>query len=156
MRRLVIAVIAIGAVGLPVTAAGVVTSSALHVAAAPTALSYSLTGSAVGGVKTASFQDPVTFLFTEKDTGTVSASEDLVLQSLTNGSVVSVSCVSAGSIFNPDGNNCEPGFLHNGQSTSSVINTRVTGSSGTMSITVCVFNEGNGHTGPCKRISVTI
>jgi plastocyanin len=153
MRRLVLAVGAIGAIGVSAVLAAVVSSAAAQTSAAQASVSFSISGSVAGGVKAASPGDQVTFVFMEKNTGTVSVPEDLVLQSLSNATVENWSCVVRGSIFNPDTPNCEPGFLAPGQSSSLVLSVTVTGTP-TVAAKVCLLNETSGAAGPCKTLSV--
>jgi len=155
MRRISLKLMAMVGLALPAGAAAVAVSAAGP--ATPATVSFSLSASAAGLVKSDLNQDPLTFVFTEKNTGSTAASEDLVLESLTNGSIVSVVCVLPnGAMFNPDGVDCEPGQLHTGQTSSSIINADVTGSSGSISAKVCLLNEGTGKTGACKTVSIPI
>jgi hypothetical protein len=153
MRRLVLAVGAIGAIGVSGVLAAAVSAAAAQPSVVPATVSFSISGSVAGGVKAASPGDQVTFVFNEKNTGTVSTSEDLVLESLSNASVENLSCVGNGAIFNPDGNFCEPGFLAPGKSATSVLSVSITGTP-TVAVKVCLVNEVNGATGPCKTLSI--
>jgi hypothetical protein len=126
-------------------------------AAAPviTAHGFALNGSVAGGVRSAEIGQPLTFVFTEKNVGATSQTEDLVLESITNAGVNSVGCVlPGGTQINPDGQDCEPGFLSHGQVASSVINATVSGTSGTVAARLCLSNEGTGVVGPCMTLTV--
>jgi hypothetical protein len=154
MRRLVLAVGAIGAIGVCAVLAAAVSAAAAQPSVIPATVSFSISGSVAGGVKTSSVSGQVTFVFKEKNTGTVSEPEDLVLESLTNARVQNLTCVtSGGGTFNPDGTACEPGFQTPGQSSSSVLSVTVTGTP-TVAAKVCLFNENTAAVGPCKTISV--
>lgn len=154
MRRLVLAVGALGAIGVSALLAAAVSAAASQPSVIPATVSFSISGSVAGGVKTSSISGQVTFVFKEKNTGTVSEPEDLVLETLTNASVQNLTCVtSGGATFNPDGTACEPGFLAPGQSSSSVLSVSITGSP-TVAAKVCLFNENTGVRGPCKTLSV--
>jgi hypothetical protein len=147
----------IGAIGASAVLAAVVSAATAQPSVVPATVSFSLSGSVAGKVKTASTPDQVTFVFTEKNTGTTSTPEDLVLQlPPSNGSVENQSCVLPnGSIINPDGNFCEPGFVAPGQSASAVVSLTVTGTGlRTVSTKVCLQNETSGAIGPCKTLSV--
>jgi hypothetical protein len=155
MRRLMLAVGAIGAIGVSAVLAAAV--SAAQTSVVPATVSFSLSGSVAGKVKTASTPDQVTLVFTEKNTGTTSTPEDLVLQRPpSNGTVENQSCVLAnGSMINTDGYFCEPGFVAPGQSASTVVSLTVSGSGPrTVSAKVCLQNETSGAIGPCKTLSV--
>ncbi len=157
MRRFIL-VLTMGIVaGLAFAGTTLVTSAAPQ-SPGITANGFSLTGSTAGGVKLAAYGDPLTFVFTEVNVGSGSPSEDLVLESLTNASVVSISCVvgTNHALINPDGNFCEPGPVSHGQKASSVINASITGASGSVTARVCLMNEGTGVVGPCTNVSVTI
>jgi hypothetical protein len=148
----------VGVAGLlltTVTSASAAPSGATASTAGPT---FSLRGTAVGGIKTIQTGQTLTFLFTETNKGPGSAPEDLVLTTVTNTTVVGLTCVlSNGFAINPDGFFCEPGILSPGQSASSVITTNVTGGSGgVVSARLCLDNENTGVTGPCKTVSVKI
>jgi hypothetical protein len=150
MRRIILA---LGA-GAAIIVSFVMANGA---AAAPviTAHGFSLNGSVAGGVKSAEFGQPLTFIFTEKNVGTTAQSEDLVLESISNASVVSVGCVlPGGAQINPDAQDCEPGFLSHGKVASSVINATVSGSTGTVAARLCLSNEGTGVVGPCMTLTV--
>jgi plastocyanin len=149
MRRLVLIAGAMAVTGATAVLAIVDSAAAVQ----PNVVSFSVSGSVAGGIKTASPGDQVTFVFTEKNTGTVSEPEDLVLESLTNASVENQICVVGGATFNPDGTSCEPGFLAPGKSSSAVISVTITGTP-TVAARVCLFNENTGATGPCKTLSI--
>jgi hypothetical protein len=120
---------------------------------------FVLQGSAVGGINTIQTGQTLTFLFTETNKGSVSAPEDLVLESVTNASVTGgpLCVLPNGSAINSDGFFCEPGRVSPGQSASSVITTNVTGGSGgSVSARLCLENENTGVVGPCKTVSVKI
>lgn len=156
MRRFVLVVSMASVAGLAFAGATVVTSAAPQLPGI-TAHGFSLTGSTAGGVRSAQSGDPLTFVFSEVNVGSGSPSEDLVLESLTNASIVSISCVLPSHfLINPDGNSCEPGLLSNGQKASSVINATITGRSGSVTARVCLQNEATGVVGPCQNISVSI
>ena len=151
MRRIVLAL----AAGAALIVSFALATSGTSAAPAPSAHGYSITGSVAGGVTSAEFDQPLTFVFTEKNTGSTAQSVDLVLESLTHASLASIGCVQPGGAeFNPDGNDCEPGFLNHGQSASAVFNATVTGSSGNVTARVCLSNEGTGTVGPCQTLTV--
>jgi hypothetical protein len=131
-------------------------SAAPSPAAGPT---FVLTGQAVGGVKMIQTGQTLTFVFKETNTGSVSAPEDLVLESVTNANVTGgpLCVLPNGFAINPDGFFCEPGQVSPGQSASSVITTNVTGGSGaSVSARLCLDNENTGVVGPCKKVTVKI
>jgi len=139
-----------------VIATSAAVSSAAAQSQAPATRSFSVHGSVAGGVKTDT-DNLLTFVFTEKNTGSVSGEEFLVLKSVTKASIVAYSCVLPnGHSINSDGDNCEPGFIKPGQVASSVLDLRVTATSGYVSAETCLENGTNGHTGPCKTLSVQI
>jgi hypothetical protein len=153
MRRTVLALLASAAVivGFVVASRGTVA------APAPSAHGFTLTGSVAGGVKKAQNDQPLSFVFSEKNTGSTSQSEDLVLESLTHASLQSVGCVLPnGFQINPDGPGCEPGFLTHSQVASVVFNATITGTSGSVAARVCLNNEGTGVVGPCQTLTVPI
>jgi hypothetical protein len=151
MRRIVLAL----AAGAAIILSFALATSGTSAAPAPSAHGFTITGSVAGGVKAAEFGQPLTFVFSEKNTGSTAQSEDLVLESLTHASLVSIGCVqSGGAEFNPDGNDCEPGFLSHGQSASAVFNATITGTSGNATARVCLSNEGTGTVGPCQTLTV--
>jgi hypothetical protein len=152
-RRLVVALGAAGGAAL-LMAVMAVGSSAADTAAAR----FTLSGTAVGGVKVIQTGQTLTFAFTETNRGSASAPEDLVLTHLSNATVVAITCVLPnGFAINPDGSSCEPGFIQPGESASSVITTTVTGSSGQrVSATLCLVNENTGVEAPCKTVRVAI
>lgn len=119
---------------------------------------FSLTGGAVGGVRVIQTGQTLTFAFTEKNTGSAPAPEDLVVTKTRHVKVTAVTCVLPGGFaINPDGFFCEPGELASGQSASTVITTRVTGLSGQRaSVTLCLMNENTGVSAPCRTTSVPI
>jgi hypothetical protein len=145
----------VGAAGLvlaTVTGASAAPSGATSATTGPT---FSLRGTAVGGIKIIQTDLTLTFLFRETNKGPGSAPEDLVLTKVTNATVIGLTCVLPnGFAINPDGFFCEPGFLSPGQSSSSVITTNVTGGSGSVaSARLCLDNENTGVMGPCKTVS---
>jgi hypothetical protein len=151
MRRIVLALAASAAIILSFALA----TSGTSAAPAPSAHGFTITGSVAGGVTSAEFGQPLTFVYSEKNTGSTAQSEDLVLESLTHASLVSIGCVPPGGAeINPDGNDCEPGFLSHGQSASAVFNATITGTSGTVAARVCLSNEGTGIVGPCQTLTV--
>jgi hypothetical protein len=150
MRRIILALGASAAIII-----SFVMANAAAAAPVVTAHGFSLNGSVAGGVTSAESGQPLTFVFTEKNVGTTAQSEDLVLESITNAGVVSVGCVlPGGAQINPDGQDCEPGFLSHGKVASSVINATVTGSTGTVAARLCLTNEGTGVVGPCTTLTV--
>lgn len=151
MRRIILALSATAIVGL--LTVGIAAESS-----ASTAHGFSLTGSAVGALMTGQSSEPATFLFTEKNVGTVTVPEDLVLESLSNASVASQYCVlPTGFGILSDGTACEPGSIKPGQKASSVLNVTITGSSGSsVAAKVCLANENNGVIGPCLTVSIKI
>ncbi len=151
MRRIILALSASAAVILSFALA----TAASSAAPAPSAHGFTLTGNVAGGVKSAEFGQPLTLVFSEKNTGTTSQSVDLVLESLSHATLASIGCVQPnGAEFNPDGNDCEPGFLNHGQTASSVFNATITGTSGNVAARVCLSNEGTGVVGPCETLTV--
>lgn len=142
--------------------AGLLISAETGAAAAPSpaaGLTFVVTGVAVGGVKTVQTSQTLTFAFKETNKGSVSAPEDLALQSVTNASVVGgpLCVLPNGFAIFPDGTFCEPGQVAPGQSASSVITTNVTGGSGaSVSARLCLDNENTGVVGPCKKVTVKI
>ncbi|HUZ70987.1 MAG TPA: hypothetical protein VMU65_14865 [Candidatus Saccharimonadales bacterium] len=151
MRRTVLALAAGAAIVLSFALATRGTSAA----PAPSAHGFIVTGSVAGGVTSAESGQPLTFAFSEKSTGSTPQSEDLVLESLTHASLVSIGCVEPnGSQINADGNACEPGFLSHGQSASAVYNATITGTSGNVAARLCLSNEGTGVVGPCVTLTV--
>jgi uncharacterized repeat protein (TIGR01451 family) len=126
---------------------------------AAAASSFVLHGSAVGRVKVIQIGQTLTFAFTETNTGSGTANEDLVLEKVSDANVTGVPlCVVAdGSAINPDGSRCEPGAVAPGQSASFVITTNVTGPSGqAASVRLCLQNEATEAIGPCRTVSVKI
>jgi hypothetical protein len=156
MRRFVLVVSVASAAALAFAGATVVTSAAPQLPGS-TAHGFSLTGSTAGGVRSAQSGDPLTFVFSEVNVGSGSpSSEDLVLESLTNASIVSISCVLPSHfLISPDGNNCEPSLLSNGQKASSVINATITAGSRSVTARVCLVSA-TGVVGPCQSMSVSI
>jgi hypothetical protein len=156
MRRFVLVVSMASVAGLAFAGATIVTSAAPQLPGI-TAHGFSLTGSTAGGVSSAQDGDPLTFVFSEVNVGSGSpSSEDLVLESLTNASIVSISCVLPSRfLIGPDGNNCEPVLSH-GQRASSVINAAITARPGSVTARVCLINEATRVVGPCQSISVSI
>jgi hypothetical protein len=151
MRRSILAAAASSAVVVAFITATAATSAAPVI----TAHGFALNGSIAGGVKSAESGQPLTFVFTEKNVGTTAQSEDLVVESLTNASLVSIGCVlPGGAEINPDGQNCEPGFIGHGKVAASVVSATVTGSSGSATARVCLDNEGSGVVGPCLTLTV--
>ncbi|MGA7988542.1 MAG: hypothetical protein WCB51_09115 [Candidatus Dormiibacterota bacterium] len=151
MRRIVLAL----AAGAAVIVSFALATHGTSAAPAPSAHGFTMTGSVAGGVKSAEFGQPLTFIYTEKNTGSTAQSEDLVLESLTHASLVSIGCVQGGGAqFNPDGQDCEPGFLSRGRSASAVFNATITGTSGNVTARVCLSNEGTGVVGPCQTLTV--
>jgi hypothetical protein len=132
-----------GLVLATVTGASAAPSGATSATTGPT---FSLRGTAVGGIKIIQTDQTLTFLFRETNKGPGSAPEDLVLTKVTNATVIGLTCVLPnGFAINPDGFFCEPGFLSPGQSSSSVITTNVTGGSGSVaSARLCLDNENTG------------
>ena len=61
-----------------------------------------------------------------------------------------------GAQINPDGQDCEPGFLTHGQVASSVFNATITGQPGSVAARVCLSNEGTGVVGPCQTLTVQL
>src|SRR5260370_30261157 len=85
MHRLVLAVGAIGAIGVSAVLATVVSAAAAQPSAVPAKVSFSLSGSVAGGVKSAQVNNQVTFVFKENNTGDCSAMPPfLILASLAN------------------------------------------------------------------------
>jgi hypothetical protein len=153
MRRIIFSLSAIIAMVLPL----VVTSLNSTAPSASAAHGVALSGSVVGRVASAESGQPVTFVFTEQNTGSSPQSIDLVVESLSHASVVSIGCVLAnGNEINPDGSDCEPGSLSHGQTASIVLGTSVTSNSGPLTTRVCVSNEGTGVSGPCKTLTVHV
>jgi hypothetical protein len=153
MRR---TILALGA-GAAIVVSFVMVNAATSAAPPITAHGFALHGSVAGGVTTAETSQPLTFVFTEKNVGTTAKTEDLVLESLSNASVVSIGCVLAGGVqINPDGYYCEPGSVHPNQVASSVVNTMTGSSTGTVAARLCLSNEANGVVGPCQTVTVNI
>lgn len=153
MRRTVIALLASAAV----IVGFVLASRGTAAAPDPSAHGFTLTGSVAGGVKTAQQDQPLSFVFAEKNTGSTSESEDLVLESLTHARLVGIGCVlTSGFQINPDGQSCEPGFIAHGQTASVVFDTTITGTSGSVVARVCLNNEGTGVVGPCETLTVPL
>lgn len=153
MRRIILA---LGA-SVVVVVSFVMVNAATSAAPPITAHGFALQGSVAGGITSSQTSEPLTFVFTEKNVGTIAQSEDLVLESLSNASIVSIGCkVPGGFEINPDGQDCEPGFVHPNQVAASVINATVTASTGTVSARLCLSNEGTGVVGPCQTLSVTV
>jgi hypothetical protein len=73
MRRLVLAVGAIGAIGVSAVLAAVVSSAAAQPTVVPATVSFSMSASVAGGIKSAELGDQVTFVFTNKNTGNVAS-----------------------------------------------------------------------------------
>jgi hypothetical protein len=155
MRRLVLAVGAISAIGVSAVLAAMVSTAAAQTNIVPATTSFSLSGSVAGRVKSAELTDQLTFVFTEKNTGTSSSTPPfIVLKSLTDATEENMSCVEpSGFLFQPDGTQCEPGILAApGQSSSMVLSVTITGTRpATMSAKVCL---SNGTT--CKTLSVAV
>ena len=142
--------------------AGVLIATETGATAAPAPAAgpaFALTGAAVGGVKTIQTGQTLTFVFKETNKGSVSAAEDLVLESVTNANVTGgpLCVLPNGFAINSDGFFCEPGQVSPGQSASSVITTNVTGASGaSVSARLCLDNESTGLVGPCRKVTVKI
>jgi hypothetical protein len=150
MRRFLLAIGAI-AIGVTAVLATAVSSAATQPSVIPATVSFSISGSVAGRVKSAQLTNQVTFVFTEKNTGNVSASEFLVLKSLTNASVENLSCVETnGLLFNPDGSQCEFVGVALGRSSSFVLSVTITGTP-SVSAKVCL---SNGTT--CKTLSIAV
>jgi hypothetical protein len=151
MRRTVLALSASVAIVLSFAIA----SASSSAAPAPSAHGFTLTGVVAGGVTSAEFGQPLTFVFSEKNTGTTSQTVDLVLESLSHATLASIGCVEPGGAeINPDGQDCEPGFLSHTQTASIVLNTTITGTSGNVAARLCLSNEGTGVVGPCETLTV--
>ena len=147
MRRFIKGIATIAAVGVPLLAVSPV--------AAAGATNFSLSGRITGGVRSVAPGDHITFEFTEKNKGSQTAYEDLVLESVASVNVRSISCVLPnGSVFNPDGNFCEPGGVRPGQASSMVVNAVVTNGGPKVTARVCLDNESTGKVGPCLTVSV--
>jgi hypothetical protein len=123
-----------------------------------TAPAFNLTAHVAGGIKIIPGGEPLTFVFTEKNVGSTSQTEDLDVTTVTKASVVSQICVDPrGAEFHADTPFCEPGFLKPGQSSSTVIDVVVANvTSGSVSVRVCLENESTGAVGPCLTKSVII
>lgn len=158
MQRLMRTLVVAGVVGLPLVAptTGTLAASASLPAAPVSAIS--LTGSVVGGVTDAGAGDPVTFVFTARNTGTTPISRDLVLMRLSGATLVSQSCVVPGGfLFTEDGNWCEPGALAPDRKISVIVNAAVSGPVGTTGLArLCLANEATGRFGPCTTLRVAI
>jgi hypothetical protein len=153
MRRIVLALVASAAMVLSFAIATASSSAAR----APNGHGFTLSGSVVGGVTSAESGQPLTFAFSEKNTGSTSQTVDLVLESLSHANLVSVGCVlPGGAQINPDGQDCEPGFLSHGQTASIVLGATITGSSGNVAARLCLSNEGTGVVGPCQTLTVPL
>jgi len=148
MRRIILA---LGA-SVAVVVSFVMVNAATSAAPPITAHGFALHGSVAGGVKTSQTSEPLTFVFTEKNVGTTAQEGDLVLESLSNASVVSIGCtLPDGFEINPDGQDCEPGSVKPGQVAASVVNIMTGSSTGTVAARLCV----NG-VGPCLTVTVNI
>ena len=87
MRRGLIRLVAIAALAIP----GVVLTGAASPGApsvSSSTFSFSLHGAVAGFVKSDASMKPLTFVFTERNTGSRAAEEDLVLESHTSSSLV--------------------------------------------------------------------
>lgn len=149
MRRVVLVLSLVSVVALLGAAAPSAAKSATK------GLSFSLTASVPGGLVTTQGFMPVTFIFTETNTGTVSAIEDINLTQVTGGTQVGYGCVgSNGFEIGPDGGFCELGFVKPGQKSHAIL--QVTAKSGSTRVTAraCLFNEQTGAVGPCVTKSV--
>lgn len=145
------------AVGATILTSAVMTTAAAQSPQPAATVTFSVRGSVAGMVANDANLNPLTYVFTEKNTGSTSAPEDLVLESITNGRSVSLGCVLPdGTVINPDGSGCEPGFVRPGQSSSSVLDLKVTGSTGFVAAKTCLFDEASDRTGPCMTLSVPI
>ena len=130
--------------------AGVIAAVSIfsQVTTASANVAFSLTGSVAGGVKSQTLGQQVTFVFTEKNTGTAATEDDMPLVSVTNATVEDQVCVLPnGAMFLPDGTQCEPGVLKPGQKSSEIVSVDVTGGP-TASVKVCLI------TPVCKTLSV--
>ncbi len=153
MRR---TILALGA-GAAIVVSFLMVSAATSAAPPITAHGFALHGSVAGGVTSSQTSEPLTFVFTEKNVGTSAQIEDLVLESLSHASVVSIGCtLTSGFEINPDGNFCEPGTVKPGQVAASVINTMTGSSTGTVAARLCLSNESTGVVGPCQTVTVNI
>lgn len=156
MRRLVIT---LGIVSLLALLGAASISAAPRAAATPAATStYTLTGSVAGGVKSAELDDPVTFVFKMKNVGTTTGVERfLVITKVVGAKNVHQGCVASnGFEFNPDGQNCEPGALKPGQSSSAVVQALVAGATAGVTVQACVEPGGPGApNGPCLTLKVS-
>lgn len=149
----------VGVAGLVLATVTSASAAPARTTASTAGTTFVLRGTAVGGIKTIQIGQTLTFLFTETNKGSRSAPEDLVLTEVTNATVVGgLTCVLPnGFAINSDGFSCEPGLVSPGQSSSSVITTNVTGSSGsTASARLCLDNENTGVMAPCRTVSVKI
>ena len=157
MRRLVAI---LGSVVLTSLLAAMVTSASATASPASAARpTFTLQGTAAGGIKIVQTGQTLTFVFTETNKGAESAPEDLMITEVTNAAVVgNPPCVLPnGLAINSDTPSCEPGFVKPGQSASIVITTNVTGGSGmAASVRLCLDNENTGVIAPCKTVSVKI
>lgn len=158
MHRLMRTLIIAGVVGIPLVASTPATLAASTPLPAATVSAISLTGSVVGGVTHAGAGDPVTFLFTARNTGTTPISRDLVIMGLSGATLVNRSCVVPGGfLFTEDGYWCEPGALAQGRKISVIVNAAVSGLAGTTaSARLCLADETTGRFGPCTTLSVAI
>jgi hypothetical protein len=153
MRRTALALFASAAV----IVGFVMASGGTAAAPAPSAHGFTLTGSVAGGVREAQGDQPLSFVFSEKNTGSTSQSEDLVLESHTHASLVGIGCILPnGFQINPDGASCEPGFIAHGQTASAVFDTTTASSGSSVTARVCLSNEGSGVVGPCETLTVPL
>ncbi len=175
MRRRSVVGLALAALAaVPLAATSTHSQAASQVGQAATTSAFSLQGYVAGGVKSADFSQPLTFVFTERNTGSRGATEDLILTRLVGNHVTATSCVMpGGNLINTDTKQgassgkqsaataaaayvsfCEPGFVTPGQSASIVVNTQVDNSADHISARVCLSNESNGTLGACLTLFV--
>lgn len=142
----------------PAVLAGLALLSGGTLASAATVPGFTIKGVTAGNVTAAEPGQVVTFVFTETNVGHTGRPVDLVFESVTHASIVSATCVlPGGTLINDDGLDCEPGFLHHGQSASSVVTARVRGHTGERAtIRVCLTDESNGVVGPCQSVPVRV
>ena len=138
-------------------AAALATGAALPAVAA-TDSAFTLIGGVAGGITHVSTDQPLTFVFTEKNQSNRGADEDLVLKRATNVDVTGLTCITpAGHAQNNDGRWCEPGFVRPGRYASLIVTTTVTGAQGEVAAArVCLVNEDTGVWGACKTVKASI
>ncbi len=157
MRRVVLTLGLVSLMALLGAASASAVPRTATTATMATTATFTLTGNVAAGVRSAEIGDPVTFVFTMKNTGTTTGAERfLVITKVVGATGVHQGCVLPnGFEISPDGSSCEPGPLNPGQSSSAFIQALVAGATSGVTVRACVVNSSTGASGPCLTLSVT-